>query len=260
MQYENILFEESSMGIRLITIHRPKVLNTLDSRTIDELASAIRAVGSDKNARVLLITGTGKVFSIGANVVEIQNFNAMQAKAYVQQKMRTLRSLEGLPIPAIAVVNGFCLGGGNELAMACDWILASDRAVFGQPEVNLGVTPGWGGTKRLSRLVGTAMAMEMITTGRNIKAKEAKHIGLVNHLYPAKDLMKQAMKMARSIATKGPISLGLSKEAIQRGLHMDLDSACLFENEICGLCFTTADQREGMTAFLEKRSAVFRNA
>nr|VFK44333.1 MAG: enoyl-CoA hydratase [Candidatus Kentron sp. SD]VFK49334.1 MAG: enoyl-CoA hydratase [Candidatus Kentron sp. SD] len=259
MKYENILFERPEKGIHFITLNCPRVFNILDSRVMDELDAAIRAVAADKDARVLLITSAGKVFSLGADVAGMRDLDAMGAKTLAWRGLRTLRRLERLPVPTIAVVNGFCLGGGNELAMACDWILASDRAVFGQPEVGLGVIPGWGGTQRLSRRVGTAMAMEMITTGRNVRAKEAKRIGLVNHLYPAEKLMDEAMKTARSMAAKGPVSIGLSKEAIQCGQHMDLDSACLLENGISGLSFTSADRKEGMRAFLERRKVVFRN-
>nr|VFK47339.1 MAG: enoyl-CoA hydratase [Candidatus Kentron sp. TC]VFK50029.1 MAG: enoyl-CoA hydratase [Candidatus Kentron sp. TC]VFK63121.1 MAG: enoyl-CoA hydratase [Candidatus Kentron sp. TC] len=260
MSYENILFEKPEEGIYLITINRPKVLNALNAKTLTELTSAIQSVGADKDARVLLITGAGeKSFVAGGDIAEMQNLSAMQAKAFGEQGLGVMRSLEQLPVPVIAVINGFCLGGGNELAMACDWMLASDKALFGQPEVNLGVTPGFGGTQRLSRRVGTAMALEMITTGRNVKADEAKEIGLVNHVYPAGELMEQAMKMAKSIAGKGPVSIKLAKEAIQRGQHMDLDSAGLFESEIFGLCFATEDQKEGMTAFVEKRKAEFKN-
>nr|VFJ92125.1 MAG: enoyl-CoA hydratase [Candidatus Kentron sp. H]VFJ93026.1 MAG: enoyl-CoA hydratase [Candidatus Kentron sp. H]VFJ99878.1 MAG: enoyl-CoA hydratase [Candidatus Kentron sp. H] len=260
MSYENILLEKPEEGIYLITINRPKVLNALNAQTVSELDSAIGQVAVDSGARVLLITGAGeKSFVAGGDIAEMQNLSAMQAKAFGQQGLRVLRSLEELPVPVIAVINGFCLGGGNELAMACDWMLVSEKAVFGQPEVNLGVTPGFGGTQRLTRRVGTAMAMEMVTTGRNVKAEEAKAIGLVNHVYPAEELMEQAMKVARSIAGKGPISVKLSKEAIQRAQHMDLDSAGLFESEIFGLCFATADQKEGMTAFVEKRKAAFKN-
>nr|VFK39011.1 MAG: enoyl-CoA hydratase [Candidatus Kentron sp. SD]VFK43847.1 MAG: enoyl-CoA hydratase [Candidatus Kentron sp. SD] len=260
MSYENILLEKPEEGIYLIKINRPKVLNALNAKTVSELESAIGEIGADKDARVLLITGAGeKSFVAGGDIAEMQGLDAMQAKAFGQQGLRVLRGLEQLPVPVIAVINGFCLGGGNELAMACDWMLASDKALFGQPEVSLGVTPGFGGTQRLTRRVGTAMALEMITTGRNVKADEAKDIGLVNHVYPAEELMEKAMKMAKSIAGKGPVSVKLSKEAIQRGQHMDLDSAGVFESEIFGLCFATKDQKEGMTAFVEKRKAAFKN-
>ncbi|MGF1612696.1 MAG: enoyl-CoA hydratase-related protein [Gammaproteobacteria bacterium] len=259
MTYQNILLEQPESGIYLLSINRPKVLNALNAETVSEMESAIHTVSSDRGARVLLVTGVGeKAFVAGGDIAEMQGLQAMQAKAFSQQGLRVLRSLEHLSVPTIAVVNGYCLGGGNELAMACDWIIASDKAVFGQPEVNLGVTPGFGGTQRLTRRVGTAMAIEMITTGRNVKAEEAIAIGLVNHVYPADQLMEEALKVARTIAGKGPVAVRLAKEAVQRGQHMDLDSAGLLESEIFGLCFATTDQKEGMTAFVEKRKAVFR--
>lgn len=259
MTYQNILLEQPETGVYRLNINRPKVLNALNRETVAEMDSAIHRVSDDRNARVLLVTGTGeKAFVAGGDIAEMQALHAMQAKVFSQQGLRVLRSLEQLPIPTIAVVNGYCLGGGNELAMACDWIMASDKAVFGQPEVNLGVTPGFGGTQRLTRRVGTAMAMEMITTGRNVKAEEAIAIGLVNHVYPADQLMDEALKVARTIAAKGPVSVRLAKEAIQRGQHMDLDSAGLLESEVFALCFATADQKEGMTAFVEKRKAAFK--
>lgn len=259
MSYQNILFEQPASGLYVLTVNRPKVLNALNAQTVGEMESAIHTLWDDRNARVLLLTGAGeKAFVAGGDIAEMQNLTALQAKAFSQQGLRVLRSLEQLSIPTIAVVNGYCLGGGNELAMACDWILASDKAVFGQPEVNLGVTPGFGGTQRLTRRVGTAMALELITTGRNVKADEARAIGLVNHVHPADQLMDEAMKMARTIADKGPVAVRLAKEAIQRGQHMDLDSAGLLESEVFGLCFATADQREGMTAFVEKRKAAFK--
>jgi enoyl-CoA hydratase len=259
MTYQNILLEQPETGVYRLNINRPKVLNALNRETVTEMESAIHRVSDDRSARVLLVTGTGeKAFVAGGDIAEMQALRAMQAKVFSQQGLRVLRSLEQLPIPTIAVVNGYCLGGGNELAMACDWIMASDKAVFGQPEVNLGVTPGFGGTQRLTRRVGTAMAMEMITTGRNVKAEEAIAIGLVNHVYPADQLMDEALKVARTIAAKGPVSVRLAKEAIQRGQHMDLDSAGLLESEVFALCFATADQKEGMTAFVEKRKAAFK--
>lgn len=259
MSYDNILLEQPETGIYMLTVNRPKVLNALNANTVSEMDHAITEVANDGNARVFMITGAGeKAFVAGGDISEMQPLTALQAKAFSQQGLRVLRSLEQLLVPTIAVVNGFCLGGGNELAMSCDWILASNKAVFGQPEVNLGVTPGFGGTQRLTRRVGTAMALEMVTTGRNVKAEEAAAIGLVNHVYPPEQLMEEALKMARTIAEKGPVSVQLAKEAIQRGQHMDLDSAGLLESEVFGLCFATVDQKEGMSAFVEKRKASFK--
>ena len=259
MSYENVLLEQPEAGIYLLTVNRPKALNALNSRTLDEIGAAAAAAGADPDARVLLLTGAGdRAFVAGADISEMRDYTALEGKIFSQRGMRAFRALETLPIPTIAVVNGFCLGGGCELAMSCDWILASDTARFGQPEVNLGVTPGFGGTQRLTRLVGRAVAMELIATGRQIKVEEAKALGLVNHVFPADSLMDEALKQARDIAAKGAIAVRLAKEAIQRGQDLDLDNACLLESEVFGLCFSTDDLKEGMSAFLEKRAAVFK--
>ena len=259
MSYENVLLEQPETGIYLLTVNRPKALNALNSRTLDEIGAAAAEAGADPDARVLLLTGAGdRAFVAGADISEMRDYTALEGKIFSQRGMRSFRTLETLPIPTIAVVNGFCLGGGCELAMSCDWILASDTARFGQPEVNLGVTPGFGGTQRLTRLVGRAVAMELIATGRQIKVEEAKALGLVNHVFPADSLMDEALKQARAIAAKGAIAVRLAKEAVQRGQDLDLDNACLLESEVFGLCFSTDDLKEGMSAFLEKRAAVFK--
>lgn len=259
MAYQNILLEQPEPGIYLLTVNRPAALNALNAQTLDEIAAAAAEVGSDPAARVLLVTGSGeKSFVAGADIREMQALTALEAKTFAQKGLRAFRSLETLPIPTIAVVNGYCLGGGCELAMSCDWIVAGERAVFGQPEVGLGVTPGFGGTQRLTRLVGRAMALELLTTARQVRAEDARQIGLANHVFSSEILMEEALKMARSIASKGPVAVRLSKEGVQRGQDLDLDNACLLESELFGLCFSTADQKEGMSAFLEKRKAAFR--
>ena len=258
MAYENIILEQMEPGIYRLTVNRPKALNALNSQTLEEMDAALDEVAADPGARVLLVTGAGeKAFVAGADISQMRSFSAVEAKTFSLKGLRVFRKLENLPVPTIAVVNGYCLGGGCELAMSCDWILAGERAVFGQPEVGLGVTPGFGGTQRLTRLVGRAMAMEMVTTGRQVKADEAKQIGLANHVYPAESLMDEALSMARAVASKGPVAVRLAKEAIQRGQDMDLDNACVLESDIFGLCFATEDQKEGMGAFLEKRKARF---
>lgn len=258
MGYENILLEQSEPGIYLLTVNRPAALNALNARTLDEIAAAAAEVGADRGARVLLVTGAGdKSFVAGADIKEMQALTAMEAKEFSLKGLRAFRSLENLPIPTIAVVNGYCLGGGCELAMSCDWIVASERAVFGQPEVGLGVTPGFGGTQRLTRLVGRAMALELVTTARQVRAEEARQIGLANHVFASEILLDEALKMAMSIASKGPVAVRLAKEGVQRGQDLDLDNACVLESELFGLCFSTADQKEGMSAFLEKRKASF---
>ena len=260
MAFENLLLEQPEAGIYLLTLNRPRALNALNPATVSELASALDQIEADSTARVLLITGAGeKAFVAGADIAAMQPMTAIEGKDFAARTMRVLRRLELLPVPVIALVNGYCLGGGCELAMSCDFILASDTAVFGQPEVNLGVSPGFGGSQRLPRLVGRAMALELLFTGRQVKAEEALHIGLANHVYAPDELMNQGMEMARLIASKGPIAVRLTKELVQRGQDLDLDNACTLESEVFGLLFSTADKREGMTAFLERRPATFCN-
>ncbi len=259
MDYENILLEEIEAGIWLLTVNRPRSFNALDSRTLKEIHRAALQIGDTGDARVLLLTGAGnKAFVAGADIAEMQSMSGIQGRDFSQIGMRAFRALELLPIPVIALVNGYCLGGGCELAMACDWILASDNAVFGQPEVNLGVTPGFGGSQRLPRLIGRARAMELLVTGRQLKATEALEWGLVNHVHPADRLRDEGLAMARTILEKGPIAVKLVKEAVQRGQDLDLDNGCTLESEVFGLCFSTEDQKEGMSAFLEKRSPTYK--
>ncbi len=258
MAYQNVILEQVEPGIYRLTVNRPKALNALNSATLDEIGAAALEVGADPAARALILTGAGdKAFVAGADIVEMRDMTGVEGRAFSQRGMRAFRNLELLGVPTIAAVNGYCLGGGCELAMSCDWILASDRAVFGQPEVNLGVTPGFGGTQRLARLVGRARALELLTTGRNVKAEEAVRIGLAVRVVPADQLMDEALATARTIAAKGPVAVRLVKEAVQRGQDMDLDNACVLESEVFGLCFSTEDKAEGMGAFLEKRKAQF---
>ncbi len=259
MSYDNVLLEQLEAGVYLLTINRPKSFNALNSATLDDLSAAISAVEADENARVLLLTGSGdKAFVAGADIAEMQEISCLQAREFSQKGIRTFRRLETLPIPTIALVNGFCLGGGCELAMSCDWILAAENAVFGQPEVSLGITAGFGGTQRLQRLIGRGRAMELLVTGRQIKADEALAWGLANHVYPADQLRDKAMKSVKAILGKGPVAVRLTKEAVQRGQDLDLENACILESEVFSLCFSSADQREGMTAFVEKRAADFK--
>ncbi len=259
MTFQNILLEQPETGIYLLTLNRPKSLNALNALTLDELTQAIAQVGADESARVLLVTGSGeKAFVAGADISEMQNLTADEAREFSTKGMRVMHALEALRVPVIALVNGYALGGGCELALACDWILASDSAVFGQPEVTLGIPPGFGGTQRLARLVGRAMALEMITTARQVKADEALRIGLVNHVYPAAELRANGMAMARAIAAKGPLAVSLAKQAVHCGLHLDLASACELETSVFARAFGTRDQQEGMRAFLEKRAAAFK--
>ena len=258
MTYRNILLEQPEPGIYLLVVNRPDALNALNAATLDDLTQAITRVGGDDTARVLLVTGAGeKAFVAGADIGEMQGLSPEQAHAFSEKGMRVMHALETLHVPVIALVNGYALGGGCELAMACDWIMASERAVFGQPEVNLGIPPGFGGTQRLTRLVGRARAMELVTTARQIKADEALRIGLVNHVVPAPALRQAGMEMAQTLAAKGPIAVQLAKQAVQRGQNLDLVRACAYETELFAQAFATADQREGMQAFLDKRKPRF---
>ena len=258
MTYQNILLEQPEAGIYLLTVNRPKALNALNAATIGELVRAIAEVAADESARVLLVTGAGeKAFVAGADIAEMRNISVEEARAFSEQGMRVMHALEALPVPVIALVNGFCLGGGCELAMACDWILASDTAVFGQPEVNLGIPPGFGGTQRLPRRIGPARALELLTTARQVKAPEALSIGLVNHVFTVADLRNRGMDFARTIAAKGPVAVRLAKQALQRGRNLDLFAACALESDLFAQAFATGDREEGMRAFLEKRPAKF---
>lgn len=260
MDYANILLDPVEPGIYRLIINRPKSLNALNGATLEEIYAAALQVGQNAEARVLLVTGAGeKAFVAGADIAEMQDLSPVEARLFSQKGIRAFRALETLPIPTIAVVNGYCLGGGCEVAMGCDWILASDKAIFGLPEVNLGVIPGFGGTQRLARRIGKPRALELTITGRQIKAEEALSYGLVNRIFPADALMEEALNMARTIAAKAPIAVRNIKEAIWRGQDMDLDNACALENQMFGLCFSTLDQKEGMKAFLEKRKAEFKN-
>lgn len=259
ISYKHILVEMIESGIYLLTINRPASFNALNTETFEELQAALNDMTNDADARVLLITGAGeKAFVAGADITEMQNKTAVEGAEFSQTAIGVLRQLELLQIPVIAVVNGYCLGGGCELAMACDWILASENAIFGQPEVNLGITPGFGGTQRLARLIGPARAMELIVSGRQVKADGACAWGLTNHVYAKDRLMEEALLMARLICEKGPIAVRLGKQALVRGQDLDLDNACNLESQLFGLCFSTDDQKEGMAAFLEKRGPDFK--
>ncbi|PID46361.1 MAG: enoyl-CoA hydratase [Proteobacteria bacterium] len=258
MSYENIMLEVVEQGIYRLTINRPKSYNALNAATLDEIHQATQVVAADSEARVLILTGAGdKAFVAGADIKEMQNFTGIEGQRFSEKGMQAFRALELLDVPVIAAVNGFCLGGGCELAMSCDWIIAAENAVFGQPEVNLGVTPGFGGSQRLSRLIGRARAMELLVTGNSIKAAQAERWGLANHVYPATELMDEVLTLARTIRQKGPLAVSMTKRLVQRGQDMELDTACVMESQAFGLSFSTDDQKEGMKAFVEKRDAEF---
>ena len=249
---EFITYEvEGQIGI--ITINRPKALNALNSAVLDELDKTLDAVDQEA-IRCLILTGAGeKSFVAGADIGEMSTLTKAEGEAFGKKGNDVFRKLETFPIPVIAAVNGFALGGGCEISMSCDIRICSDNAVFGQPEVGLGITPGFGGTQRLARLVGTGKAKEMIYGARNIKAEEAYRIGLVNNVYPAEELMPAAKKLASTIARNAPIAVRNCKRAINEGIQVDMDQAIVIEEKLFGSCFETCDQKEGMNAFLEKR-------
>lgn len=244
---------EADGQIGIITINRPKALNALNSTVLDELDQTLNAVDLE-NIRCLILTGAGeKSFVAGADIGEMSTLTKAEGEAFGKKGNDVFRKLETFPIPVIAAVNGFALGGGCEISMSCDIRICSENAVFGQPEVGLGITPGFGGTQRLARLVGSGKAKEMIYGARNIKADEAYRIGLVNNVYPIEELMPAAKKLASTIARNAPIAVRNCKRAINEGLQVDMDQAIVIEEKLFGDCFESCDQREGMTAFLEKR-------
>ena len=245
---------EKNGHVAVASIDRPKALNALNSAVLDELDALLDAVRADETIRVLILTGSGdKAFVAGADIGEMSSLTKAQGEAFGKKGNDVFLKLETLPIPTIAAVNGYALGGGCELSMACDIRICSDTAVFGQPETGLGITPGFGGTQRLARLVGAGMAKQMIYTAKNIKADEALRIGLVNAVYPKEELMGAAMKLAETIAANAPIAVRACKKAIDEGLTLKMDEAVALEEGLFGSCFETEDQNEGMGAFLEKR-------
>lgn len=242
---------EGQVGI--ITINRPKALNALNSTVLEELDKTFDDVDVNE-IRALILTGTGeKSFVAGADIGEMSTLTKAEGEAFGKKGNDVFRKIETFPIPVIAAINGFALGGGCEISMSCDIRICSDNAVFGQPEVGLGITPGFGGTQRLARIVGVGMAKQMIYTGRNIKADEALRIGLVNAVYTLEELMPAAKKMAAGIAKNAPIAVRNCKKAINDGLQTDMDNAIVIEEKLFGDCFESYDQKEGMAAFLEKR-------
>ena len=249
----NILLEKKGL-YAVATINRPKALNALNSEVLSDLDVLVRTVSADADIRALVITGSGeKAFVAGADIGEMSTLTPAEGEAFGKHGNDVFRKLETLPIPTIAAVNGFALGGGCELSMSCDIRLCADTAVFGQPEAGLGITPGFGGTQRLARLVSPGMAKQLIYTAKNIKADEAYRIGLVNAVYPLDELLPAAEKMAETIAKNAPIAVRACKKAINEGLEAKMDVAVVIEEKLFGSCFQTADQIEGMSAFLEKR-------
>jgi enoyl-CoA hydratase len=256
MSYKTIKLEISD-AIAILTFNRPKVLNALSLEVIGEFHKAISEIEAREEVKVLILTGAGRAFVAGADVQVLQDLDPLGAKQFALSGQWALFALEAMDIPVIACVNGFALGGGCEIAMACDFVCASEEAKLGQPEINLGLIPGFGGTQRLARLVGKGRAKELCMTGRIITAQEAFAMGLVTRVFPAEALMDETMKIATTIAEKGLVSLRAVKHVIDNGFDVDLKNACALEADAFSVCFASADQKEGASAFLEKRPPKF---
>lgn len=258
MSYETIIYEVEE-NIAIIRFNRPKVLNAINPTVVTETKDALEKVAADRSLKVLILTGEGdKSFVAGADIASMKDYTPLEGRFFSKQGQELLFQLEALPIPVIACVNGFALGGGTEISMACDFIYAADSAMFGQPEINLGIIPGFGGTQRLSRLVGKSMAKELCMTGAMISAQEAKDIGLVNKVFPKESLWEETMKVAKLLASKGKVSIRAVKDTIERGCDQDLRTGCYMESDAFAICMASDDAKEGMGAFLEKRKAAFK--
>ena len=257
MGYRNLIVETSER-IATVVINRPKALNALNRDTMRELFAALQDIAQRDDVGAVLLTGAGeKAFVAGADIIEMRDITPIQAYDFALFGQSVLEFIERMPQPVIGVINGYALGGGCELAMACDILVVSDQARFAQPEVNLGIIPGWGGTQRLPRLVGRNIAKELVLTGEMITAQRAFEIGLVNRVVPQTALMETAREIARKILGKGPFASRTAKSVMNRGIDLSLESACALEAHAFALGFSTADRAEGMTAFLEKRKADF---
>ncbi|MDD2586201.1 MAG: short-chain-enoyl-CoA hydratase [Syntrophomonadaceae bacterium] len=257
MAYENLLLEKEDR-LAILYINRPKALNALNNATLVELKDAVLKIKADPEIDLLIISGAGeKSFVAGADIAFMQNLTAPEGRAFGALGQEVFRLIEAMEKPVIAAVNGFALGGGCELAMCCDFRIASTKAKFGQPEVGLGITPGFGGTQRLARLVGLGMAKQMLFTADVINANEALRIGLVNSVVEQTELMDVVKGIARKILSKGQLAVRFSKVAANEGMQTDIDRGMTIEADLFGLCFATEDQKEGMTAFLEKRKPGF---
>ncbi len=258
MSYENIRIEQDE-GIATVTFNRPKALNALNRALLVELSLALDRLAEDEAVRVLVLTGAGeKAFVAGADIGELSTLGPLAAKVFSRMGHEVIGKLQQLSVPVIAAVNGYALGGGTEIALACDFIYAADSARFGLPEITLGLIPGFGGTQRLPRWIGPAAAKELIFTGRMIPAEEALRLGIVNRVVPASSLLEEVRKTALEIASKGPVALRAAKEAVNHGLGVDLATGCRLEVDAFALVFASPDAREGTAAFLEKRKPVFR--
>lgn len=255
--YSTLLIAEED-GVAVVTINRPKALNALNSTVLDELAQAFDEFTTNDAVKAVIVTGSGeKSFVAGADITQMKDMNVAEGKIFAEKGQNTFLKIEQCPKPVIAAVNGFALGGGCELSMACDIRIASENAKFGQPEVGLGIVPGFGGTQRLPRLVGRGMAKLLIYTGDMIDAQEALRIGLVQKVVAPESLLTEAKGVVKRILKKSSIAVNFAKDAINRGMEMDIPNAMQYEAYIFGTCFASEDQKEGMTAFVEKRKPAF---
>ena len=258
MSFENLLLERDG-GVAILTINRPKVLNALNSQTLDELRRAILELKGDDGVRAVVLTGAGeKSFIAGADINELAAQTPVSGREHAMTGQHVLDLIEHLGKPVIAAINGFALGGGCELAMACTIRIAADTAKLGQPEINLGLIPGYAGTQRLTRLIGRGRALELLLTGDQVTAQEAHRLGLVNRVVPAAELMAEAKKLAATLAAKAPIAIRYILDAVDKGVEMPFAQAQVFEATLFGLVASTEDMREGTKAFLEKRKAEFK--
>jgi enoyl-CoA hydratase len=257
MSYENVVVENQE-NVQVLYINRPKVLNALNEQTLFDIEAAVKSFADDNSLSVLIITGSGdRAFVAGADIEAQYSLDAVQGRNWGLLGHRVFNLIETMEKPVIAAINGFALGGGCELAMACDIRLASEKAQLGQPEVSLGITPGYGGTQRLARLVGPGKAKQLVFTGKRISAVEAHRIGLVDEVYAPETLLDEAVKMAKTIAANAPIAVRYAKIQINQSMQINNDMATAVEAGLFGLCFATQDQKEGMGAFLEKRKPAF---
>jgi len=258
MEFKNIILEKSE-GIATLRINRPKDLNILTVETLLEMKTAIEDIRNDRSLKALIITGSGdRLFSAGADINEMSKMNTMEAREYSELGHEIFASMANLWIPVIAAINGHAIGGACELVLACDIRVASENAKIGMPETGIGITPGWGGMQRLSRLIGVGKAKELVFTGELIEAKEAERIGLVNKVVPPDKVEAVAREIASKIASRAPVAVRLAKDAINRGAEIDLEKALDYDSEVFGIVCSTEDQKEGMKAFLEKRKPEFR--
>jgi enoyl-CoA hydratase len=256
--FENLLVARDG-AVETVTINRPKALNTLNPATVSDLLDYCATVRQDRTLRCLVLTGAGeRAFVAGADIAAMATMSPLEGYAFARLGQRLMHELEELPIPVIAAVNGFALGGGLELALACDFIVASATAKFGQPEINLGIIPGFGGTQRLARCIGVSAARALIYTGDVIRAEEAQRLGLVHRVVPAGELSAEAQKLAATLASKAPVALQRAKAAINVGADVDLQAGCRYEAEAFAATLSSDDRTEGMRAFLEKRPAAFK--